>query len=250
MQHCDPEVLSLLALGEEVDVDREHLDSCADCTAELSALQQVVGTARSGLARSATLEDARRVAPPPHVWDGVATATGVTSHPRRHLVEGDAPPAPPAASVPAHRGRRRWSTWAVAAAAVAGVVGGGAAASALTDRATAAPADVALRADLEPLVVPGQAGTADVEDVGGDVVLHVTASGLPADSAGSYQVWLLDAEAQRMVNLGVLSGDEAQFAVPAGLDLSDYPVVDVSAEPLDGNPAHSGDSLLRGTLQG
>ena len=37
--------------------------------------------------------------------------------------------------------------------------------------------------------------------------------------------------------------------VPAGVNLTDYPVVDVSLEPLDGNPAHSGTSVLRGTLQ-
>jgi hypothetical protein len=36
--------------------------------------------------------------------------------------------------------------------------------------------------------------------------------------------------------------------VPADVDLRDYVLVDVSQEPLDGNPAHSGDSIVRGQL--
>jgi hypothetical protein len=36
--------------------------------------------------------------------------------------------------------------------------------------------------------------------------------------------------------------------VPADLDLSKYKIVDVSVEPYDGNPAHSTDSLVRGSL--
>jgi hypothetical protein len=52
-----------------------------------------------------------------------------------------------------------------------------------------------------------------------------------------------------MVPVGVLNGSTGRFTVPAGVNLTDYPVVDVSLEPLDGNPAHSGTSVLRGTLQ-
>ena len=51
-----------------------------------------------------------------------------------------------------------------------------------------------------------------------------------------------------MVSLGILAGDSGIFAVPRGLDLADYPVVDVSFEPLDGQPAHSGESIARGIL--
>jgi RNA polymerase sigma-70 factor (ECF subfamily) len=43
-------------------------------------------------------------------------------------------------------------------------------------------------------------------------------------------------------------GDEGRFTFPVGLDLDDFAVVDVSAEPFDGDPAHSGDSILRGEL--
>ena len=36
--------------------------------------------------------------------------------------------------------------------------------------------------------------------------------------------------------------------LPAGISLADYPVVDISAEPYDGDPTHSTDSVVRGTL--
>jgi hypothetical protein len=32
------------------------------------------------------------------------------------------------------------------------------------------------------------------------------------------------------------------------VDVGEYPVVDVSIEPTDGDPAHSGNSVVRGTL--
>ncbi len=37
-------------------------------------------------------------------------------------------------------------------------------------------------------------------------------------------------------------------ALPADVDLAEFPVVDVSAEPYDGNPGHSAVSVTRGTL--
>ena len=50
------------------------------------------------------------------------------------------------------------------------------------------------------------------------------------------------------IALGTLDGD-GKFVVPAGLDMEAYPLVDVSIEPLDGNPAHSTKSVLRGRLE-
>ena len=48
--------------------------------------------------------------------------------------------------------------------------------------------------------------------------------------------------------LGILSGAEGVFDIPDSLDIGEYPVVDVSDEPYDGDPAHSGDSIVRGRL--
>ena len=52
----------------------------------------------------------------------------------------------------------------------------------------------------------------------------------------------------RVQSLGALEGDE-RFVVPDGLAIDEFPLVDVSIEPIDGNPAHSSKSVLRGELE-
>ena len=53
-----------------------------------------------------------------------------------------------------------------------------------------------------------------------------------------------------MVSIGNLPGraGDVTLPIPPGTDLNRYRLVDISAEAHDGNSAHSGDSLLRGTL--
>ncbi|MEW1784766.1 anti-sigma factor [Arthrobacter sp. NPDC080086] len=72
---------------------------------------------------------------------------------------------------------------------------------------------------------------------------------LPGQQLTGYrEVWLGSADLTRMVSLGVLGQGSQAFVVPGGLDLTAYPVLDVSDEPYDGDPAHSTDSLARGKL--
>ena len=52
-----------------------------------------------------------------------------------------------------------------------------------------------------------------------------------------------------MVPLGVLRPGEQTLELPSGLDLGEFPIVDVSVEPLDGDPTHSGVSVARGVLE-
>ena len=82
-----------------------------------------------------------------------------------------------------------------------------------------------------------------------DDELRVDVSDLPL-TTGYYEVWLIDPEdTSRMQSLGGLpAGAEAVLPIPPGTDLRTYRLVDVSVEAHDGNSAHSGDSLLRGTL--
>ena len=52
-----------------------------------------------------------------------------------------------------------------------------------------------------------------------------------------------------LVALGVLpEGDVGEFEVPQGLLDEGYRIVDISVEPDDGDPTHSGDSIVRGAL--
>ena len=52
-----------------------------------------------------------------------------------------------------------------------------------------------------------------------------------------------------LVSVGTLAGTSGRFDLPEGLDLDQFSVVDVSEEQFDGDPAHSGDSIVRGPLQ-
>jgi anti-sigma-K factor RskA len=52
-----------------------------------------------------------------------------------------------------------------------------------------------------------------------------------------------------MIALGALtSGSQGRFTIPPGTNLAQYTIVDVSVESFDGDPAHSKQSMLRGTL--
>ncbi|KGM14881.1 hypothetical protein N867_14485, partial [Actinotalea fermentans ATCC 43279 = JCM 9966 = DSM 3133] len=113
-----------------------------------------------------------------------------------------------------------------------------------------APAVVA-QAQLEALPGWDAVGHAEVEeDADGRrvLVLTVDETGGAGDTDGLREVWLLKEDVSGLVSLGLLDGEEGRFLVPAGVDLTEYPVVDVSREPTDGNPAHSGDSIVRGLL--
>jgi hypothetical protein len=62
------------------------------------------------------------------------------------------------------------------------------------------------------------------------------------------EVWMMRSDLGGLVSVGYLDGDQGRFTVPDGVDTAEFPVVDVSAEADDGDPAHSGDSIVRGTL--
>jgi hypothetical protein len=104
------------------------------------------------------------------------------------------------------------------------------------------------RAELEPLAGYTARGAAEV-DVLPDGTRQLVVRTDPADVDGFKEVWLLAPDAQGMISLGVMAGDEAVFVLPENVDVSRFPVVDVSNEPVDGDPTHSGDSIVRGTLE-
>jgi hypothetical protein len=175
---------------------------------------------------------------------------------------GDGPVRPPT-DLDARRGRRP-GLHLIAAAAAAGLVVGGAGTAALVVRPDERPAVsepvVLAAAELEAFdagegtAVQGSAQLAAVDGAGsGDRVLQVRVDDLPDTGDGFFEAWLIDPDTGALVSLGpVRTGDPgrvtAELAVPRGLDVDAYDVVDLSAEPLDGDPTHSGVSLARGTL--
>jgi hypothetical protein len=150
---------------------------------------------------------------------------------------------------------------AVAAAGVAvGVAGAAVVASLVDDGGSPAEPELLAAADLEAFgagegtSVAGSARLAALpaEDGGEDRVLQVWLDGLPDTGDDFLEAWLIDPDTGAMVSLGVVAAEPGaatvELAVPRGLDVGAYALVDVSAEPLDGDPTHSGVSLVRGTL--
>ncbi len=72
--------------------------------------------------------------------------------------------------------------------------------------------------------------------------------GMPTPRKGEYyELWVLG-DAGKMISLGIVRVDEggsAHVRLPLPVSLRRFPVFDLSLEPGDGNPTHSGNSILR-----
>jgi anti-sigma-K factor RskA len=115
---------------------------------------------------------------------------------------------------------------------------------ALSDRESGA---ALVAADLEPLDDRGAEGNAEVVADADGSRLRVQLDA-PEPTEGYYEVWLLEPAVERMVQVGVVRSGTTTLDLPDGIDLAEYPIVDVSVEPLDGDPTHSGVSVARGIL--
>jgi Anti-sigma-K factor rskA len=235
------------------------------------------------VARSVTEEDARLSDPPPGLWDRIADTVARSPAPpaaappepgpeaperaHRPAPTGDkaqpppsaapvthAPPAAPTevprAQVPAvapldeARRRRRAPAWVLAAAAAVVVLVAGAVSLTL---AGGNDETVVAAAQLEPLAA-AEPATAELVEADGHLQLDLPLSAADLTATeGFYEVWLIDRDVQRLISLGPVRPD-ATYVVPDDVDYRDFPIVDVSVEPPDGDPTHSGDSILRGTL--
>jgi hypothetical protein len=88
----------------------------------------------------------------------------------------------------------------------------------------------------------GATGTAALTQ--GGKRLSIKASGL---RSGSYQVWLYDSVIETK-SLTKVNGTKLDLDLKLPGDASHYRYVDISLEPPDGNPNHSGESVLRAPL--
>lgn len=80
--------------------------------------------------------------------------------------------------------------------------------------------------------------------------LRVETVGLEPEAGAFYELWLLDfedGELSDLVSLGFIEAD-GTYVIDDAVDLDEFNVVDISIEPDDGNPEHSGNSVLRGEL--
>ncbi|MDN4641061.1 anti-sigma factor [Agreia sp. PsM10] len=265
MTHIDADELALIALGEVTpsEIEAEHLASCAACAAELRELSTVVRRGRS--AQGESLAE-----PSPAVWERIRTQISadtdvaaavrpVSGAEMSQMAASPAEKTPSAPSQPAsERARRRWRTRMVVPLAVAALVVGLVAGTGVgiwwQSAQSANTGVVVAGAELDPFP--------DWADAHGSAVVEVLADGtrqvvVDIDTAGQSgpaddrlrEVWLISADGTALVSIGFLDGAEGRFDLPSGVDLATYSLVDVSAEPDDGDATHSGDSIVRGELR-
>ncbi|MFI6638993.1 anti-sigma factor [Streptomyces sp. NPDC050504] len=257
--HLTPHQLVELALASDLPAaltphQRDHLDACAPCREELAGLGDVVRAARAATSDDLLTE------PPASVWQAIEAelraAAPYGRGPDAAPADGPAHPDTTARRTAKSRTRQGRRTLLLAAAAlVLGAAlgsltarpqpGGGPGGTLGDGTGTATSAAV----PLDPLAVPTAAGTARL--VGGTAAprgVAVAVTGLPATD-GYYEVWLMDRTHEKLIAMGALGPRRtAALPLPEGVDLHTYPVLDVSEQPYDGNPAHSGRSVVRGEL--
>ena len=247
MSHLDPEQLALWAMGEPVASadDDVHIAACPDCQRELDELRHAALVGRS------VIDAGEMLTPPERVWQAIRAEVGMaevgTAEPG---AASQSEPLPTGGhAVARHAGRRRRpglaTAWVLAASLV--VVGGVAVGGWAIGQRTAVVQVAAASLDAFP-DHPGAVGAAVLQETqDGSRMVRVE---LEADEPpGAYrEVWLITKDASALVSLGVLEGTEGTFTVPDEIDVSQYALVDVSNEPDDGQPGHSGDSIVRGEL--
>ena len=259
--HLDPEVLTLLAIGEPVatPAEKDHLSTCPRCAVELSALTRTVVAGRS----TVLLEDLE--SPPERVWSRISEELGFSAPAATSGAAAAAEIDPAAetgrmdpadagalrstggtAQTPAPRRRRsgliRGLFVLAASVAVLGVIVGGWAMTRQAAVVELASAELAAFPDH-----PGAVGSAVVVERGDERVIEVTLEA-DVDPDSNREVWLITEDATEIISLGMLEGQTGEFVVPDAVDLREFVLVDVSDEPVDGDPAHSGDSIVRGAL--
>lgn len=254
MSHLDPERLALIAIGEPAAPDEEHhLETCDVCALDLAELEHTVAVGKS----TVSLGDLE--APPDRVWGRILHDVRGGAEPLDGLPADDATasaPASPAASAPAveragadasprRRPRPLLRTLLTLAAGMAVIFVGFGAWNLLRPPESIEIASATLAAFPEHPGAEGEAFVTETPDGERTVTVRLDGS---EQGDGFREVWLITSDASAIVSLGELEGDEGTFAVPDDVDLRDYVLVDISQEPLDGDPTHSGDSIVRGEL--
>jgi len=291
VQHPDPDDLTLLAMGEPIDLAVDaHLAECDQCRAEVESMRSTVELAELSNYGEGTRQPAE------HVWNAIADELGFTgtratngsSHAPQSAtgapwpvasvpdqstdqtpdqtpatLDGQAAPSqPPTLRAvpgtgtptprPASDHARRWPRWAAPAAAL--LIGAALGAGVLvvaqnkSDSVTVDATAPLTSVPTGPLAgKDGTLGQAELVTTTQGQQVRVSATDLPPMPGTSYEVWLFGNDG-RMISLGSLDQGKGEFTVPGDISTQEYRTVDISDEPPDGNPTHSGISMVRGSF--
>lgn len=207
----------------------------------------------ASILRSMSKDDLELRTPPASVWAGIEREMHIdeTDH------ANDVAPVIPLSPL-----RRRPVMLIAAAAAVVVIVAG--LAVVLTSGSDESPAEIASSTlghlEGDPGFVDagiGASATATVLEDGDRRLVRFDAAELPAPEPGTdLELWLIglsDATDPTIRTLGLVEDldNPGTYTVPDDFDLDAYDAVavDISIEPRDGDEAHSGRSIIRGTIE-
>ncbi len=212
--HTDPELLSLLALGEHVGTadERDHAETCVTCAGEVSELQQVVTLGRSVGAETGL------TTPRAAVWLRIRDELGLAA-----ALEPVRAPDPFEQTVPTSTQRGRVDAFA---------------------------SELSAHARLMPIEASWSAASGRAElatDEQGRRLLQVALEAeLP--TAGLRQAWLVHRDNPELrQSLGILDGRFGLWTVAHSIDLHDFAILDISQQRT-GETDHSGRTIVRGEL--
>jgi anti-sigma-K factor RskA len=243
MTHLNPDRLADRALGTDdplTTAEEKHLASCAECRDELAELSRITELARI------PEHLAPRLMPTAAIWQSIQEQLASQTPAPATTEPAAEPPSPPTVTELPRRTPRPRSWLLLGAAAALGlIIGVGVTTVAVQDQVQVTSSTV-----LQPL--PGQTGGGTAELVSDQrrPELRVQIDSPPTPDRYR-EVWLINTDGQRMYPLGILPDDgRASYPLPPALagQLQGFTIVDVSIEPYDGNPAHSRESQVRGTL--
>lgn len=227
-------IASLLADGPaEIELELPSAGLWAAISSAVAADEEAVRSESTGVDPGITLTDG-----------GPAEHIGDRGHDRRLI---DPLSSTDESSPATSRARSRWGSntavlTLVAAVALLVLVPVG-----LSLRSSGEEPTVLARAELEVLTTDATRGSAElIADQAGMLQVDLEAT---APEGEYLELWLLSLgdDGQNPVSLGRIDGS-GLYAIPVGVDTSVFDIVDVSIEPDDGNPKHSGNSVLRGAL--
>ncbi|MCB0872729.1 MAG: anti-sigma factor [Thermoleophilia bacterium] len=236
MSHLSDDVLADIASGESVPEADAHLAACERCAASLAELRRAAGFLRAPDLPGPWDR------PSDEVWDRVRDTIGATPEEPHAEVES----ATADVTVLGDRRRRLVTVAAAAACALVGLAVG----RWIVPSGSEVPAPtVAATTSLASLDGSRTLGAAELLESTGATPEIMVSTGRFAHGSGYVEVWLINTDGTRMVSLGVLGDDDrGTFPVPQTLLDRGYRIVDISRERFDDDPAHSGDSVMRGTL--
>lgn len=181
--------------------------------------------------------------PPSDLWDRIAAGAGVAGSPVAGTAGEAGAPASETVVVPFERPARKVPRWVVPVLSAAAVLIIAVVFVAIANRP--GEPEVLASTTLDLLGDSGS-GQAELVDDGGTLQLRLETADLDAGD-GFLEVWVIDPTVSKLISLGPLRPDGV-YDLPEGIDPAEFPIVDVSIEPVDGDPTHSGNSVLRGQL--